>query len=221
MSPRMLENGDLEEQNFNEKERKPIFRYLAVFLALFLLLILGVRIYFTKAFGGVVIDGASMNQTLHDGQRLLMRPVDEKHQADYGDVIVVYVGNYPEFQEVGSPDYIIKRLIAKGGDKVYCENGQVYVQYGGVGDYVAISEPYAYYMRGAENYSFEMYEVQEGEIFFLGDNRQNSKDSRYKTNHSQLADRLYKAEDVYGVVPDWAIKHDGILSLFLFHKCSK
>lgn len=69
-------------------------------------------------------------------------------------------------------------------------------------------EPYAYY---AYDYGFALYEMGEGEIFFLGDNRTNSKDSRYKEGDSHFSDRLYKATDVYGVVPDWAIKYKAFL----------
>ncbi|MBQ7924113.1 MAG: signal peptidase I [Clostridia bacterium] len=214
MTEKSLKDTELYEERFGFKERNSAFRYYIVLLALFLL-IFGVRIYFTTAFGGVVVDGASMKQTLQDGQRLLMRPTDERHEADYGDVIVVYVGDYPEFQGASQPDYLIKRLIAKEGDKVYCVAGQVYVQYGGEGEFIPLDEPYAYYAYGKANYHFQEYEVGEGEVFFLGDNRQNSMDSRYPT-YSKLKNRLYKEEDICGVVPDWAIKYDGILEFFFF-----
>lgn len=216
MADKSLKNTSLYEERFGFKERNSVFRYLALLLALFLLFF-GVRIYFTKTFGGVVVDGESMKNTLQDGQRLLMRPTDDKHKADYGDVIVVYVGAYAEYQGASDPDFLIKRLIAKAGDKVYCKEGQVYVQYGGEGEYVALNEPYARYIYGRGNYNFAEYEVKEGEVFFLGDNRQNSMDSRYgQPNGSRLKDRLYKEEDVFAVVPDWAIKYDDVLNFFFF-----
>ncbi len=209
-----LRDTELYESCFHEKERRSFFRYCVLLLALFLL-IFGVRIYFTTTFGGVVVDGASMNNTLVDGQRLLMRPVDKDHKADYGDIIVVYVGDYEEFSADGDPDYLIKRLIAKEGDRVYCSKGEVFVQYGGKGEYKKLYEPYAYYAKGKENYSFSTYTVGEGEVFFLGDNRQNSLDSRYP-DHSQLKNRLYKEEDIYGVVPEWAVKYADVLRIFFF-----
>lgn len=214
MADKSIKNTELYEERFGFKERNSTFRYLLVLLTLFLL-IFGARIYFTTAFSGVVVDGKSMNHTLQDNQRLLMRPTDEKHKADYGDIIVVYVGEYPEFQGKDDPDYLIKRLIAKGGDKVYCTDGQVYVQYGGVGEFVALNEPYAHYINGKEAYDFPLYEVGEDEVFFLGDNRQNSMDSRYPT-YSRLEDKLYKEEDICGIVPDWAVKYDNVLSFFFF-----
>ena len=56
-----------------------------------------------------------------------------------------------------------------------------------------------------------------GEIFFLGDNRLNSCDSRYQEyGGSHLKDKLYKATDVYGVVPEWALEHQEILAKIFF-----
>ena len=116
--------------------------------------------------------------------------------VDYGDVIVVSVDDYSEWE--GRLDskgkqvrFLIKRLIAKAGDTVYCENGTVYLKKSWENEFTALDEPYAYYLGQASSYDFGVYELQEGEIFFLGDNRQNSQDSRYKEDGSQLG-YLYK-----------------------------
>ena len=64
---------------------------------------------------------------------------------------------------------------------------------------------------GDEHYDFSLYEVGENEIFFLGDNRTNSRDSRYKDGLSHFTDRLYTVDDIYGVVPEWAIRYKSVL----------
>ena len=145
-----------------------------------------------------------------------MRPTNERREADYGDIIVVYVGDYPEFQGESQPDFLIKRLIAKEGDTVKCKDGQVSVRYKGDAEFTVLNEPYATYFYGANSYDFAEYEVGEGEIFFLGDNRQMSLDSRYKENGSKLKDRLYKEEDIYGIVPNWAVRNEKILKFLFF-----
>ena len=58
----------------------------------------------------------------------------------------------------------------------------------------------------------------EGEIFFLGDNRNISMDSRYKEDMSHL-DRLYKETDIYGIVPQWAIdKQEDLEKIFFWRE---
>ena len=113
-------------------------------------------------------------------------------------------------------EYIIKRLIAMEGDKVRCTDGQVEICYAGTTEYVVLEETYAYYFRPMEEYDFAEYLVGEGEIFFLGDNRNNSMDSRYNEGYSHLKDSLYTFDEIYGIVPDWAVKYRKVFDFLLF-----
>ena len=214
-----LRESTLYEECYRFKERRSNALFFTVLAVLFLCLY-GLRLYWMNNFGGVQIDGASMNQTLRHGEQLLMKYSDGGKDAKRGDVIVVYVGGYEECSKVGS-GYLIKRLIAIEGDTVKCQDGQVSIKYAGAENYVNIEEPYAFFpteKRKAE-YDFGPYVVGEGEIFFLGDNRTNSIDSRYGIeNGSHLKDKLYKAEDIFGIVPQWAIEHQNILEKIFFHK---
>lgn len=204
------------EAEKKRRERKSNIIFYSV-LGVLLIAILLFRVYWTKNFGGVIVDGSSMDQTLYDGEQLLMQYATEKNQAQRGDVIVVYVGGYPECQSVKS-EYLIKRLIAIEGDKVKCEDGQVYICYAGTTEYVALEEDYVYFKTEQDriNYDFGEYTVDEGEIFFLGDNRGNSCDSRYNQPGGSHLDDLYKQEDIYGIVPAWAIEHQEILENIFF-----
>lgn len=205
-----LRNSELYEACYGDKERRSNIRFYAVILCLFALL-LGFRVYWTNTFGGVEVDGSSMYKTLSDGEKLLMKKVDAG-EADYGDVIVVYVGDYPEFSD--GTEYLIKRLIAKSGDRVRCTDGKLEIQYSGATEWTALDEPYAYYTDRAD-YDFKEYAVGEGEIFFLGDNRNISQDSRYLDGGSRLKG-LYKEQDIIGIVPNWAIKHRNVLAKIFF-----
>jgi signal peptidase I len=213
-----LEGSELYEARFGFRERRATARFWAIIFLIFTLLY-SVRLYWTQTFGGVQIDGNSMNYTLYDGQQLLMKYSKDGKEAKRGDVIVVYVGDYPECSNVGS-GYLIKRLIAIEGDSVKCMDGQIYIQYAGESEYTKLDEPYAHYKSDYDKqmYDFGTYKVGEGEIFFLGDNRNNSIDSRYGvTNGSHLANRLYKAEDIFGIVPEWAIENQKIIEKIFFH----
>ena len=205
-----LRNSELYEECYGEKERRANVRfYTAILIIVFLLL--GFRGYWINTFGGVEVDGSSMYQTFVDGEKLLMKKVNG-NEADYGDVIVVYVGDYPEFSD--GTEYLIKRLIAKSGDKVRCTDGNLEIKYAGAEEWTAIDEPYAYYNSRAD-YDFNEYAVGEGEIFFLGDNRNISQDSRYLDGGSRLKG-LYKEKDIIGVVPSWAMKHRKTITKIFF-----
>ena len=89
------------------------------------------------------------------------------------------------------------------------------VRYAGTSEYVKLNEDYARYTN-AQEYDFQTeYVVGEGEIFFLGDNRNVSMDSRYNEGYSHLKG-LYKQSDIYGVVPEWAIEHKDVLENIFF-----
>lgn len=232
-----LQDSDLFELRHKWKETRSNVRfYTVIFIIVMLFLLVGS--FFTSNFGFVQVDGRSMVNTLWDGEYLLSYRMWSTKQLKRGDVIVVYVGDYPEIQaenagkkELEKTKYLIKRLIALEGDIVRCEDGQISICYAGTYDENTpreeyVFEPldesgYAYYdsYETKMHYDFkEEYVVESGEIFFLGDNRGNSLDSRYNEGYSHL-DRLYKAKDVTAIVPDWAIKHqDVIRKLLLWNK---
>lgn len=205
MKERDLRQGSLYEYRYHYKSRRSTVRFYCI-LALIVIAAFAFRIYWTSTFGGVYVDGNSMNMTLMDKDELLMKYGPD---AERGDVIVLDVRSYG----LTSAQFLIKRLIATEGDALYCEKGVIHIRYAGAEDFVELDEPYAYYdvLRGGpEKYNFGLYEVGEGEIFFLGDNRHHSQDSRYKEGSSNI-EGLYKAEDIYGVVPAWSIRHKSLL----------
>ena len=122
-------------------------------------------------FAPFVVDGASMMPTLQDRERLIVtKLVYFIHDPSPGDIIV--------FHATQERDYI-KRVIGIGGDKLEMKNDQLYI------NDQPVDEPYLNeYKKQAqsEGYllteNFGPIEVPEGELFVMGDNRGNSKDSR-------------------------------------------
>ena len=123
----------------------------------------------TFIFRPVAVDGLSMFPTLHDADRLIIEKVTYYFRKPIpGDVVVF---NYP----ANPKEQFIKRVIAVSGDKIKIYDHKVYV------NGKPLVEPYIFEKMNAiidQNYKNEI-TVPMGTIFVMGDNRNNSKDSRY------------------------------------------
>ena len=161
----MLENEPQQEKNLNEPQsRKAVLSYLHDLVYL----VAGVMLLFSLCFRVVVVSGPSMNNTLVDGDWLLLLSNVFYRTPQNGDVIVATKDTFDN----GAP--IIKRVIAQEGQTVDIDflEGIVYV------DGVALDEPYALTPTTLEEGMEFPLTVDDGCIFVLGDNRDNSKDSR-------------------------------------------
>ncbi len=129
-------------------------------------LLMAVVLYFLidTVVGRVRVENISMQPTLHEGQFILVNKLAYREQlgGDFhrGDVIVFHYPRDPQ------EDYI-KRVIGLPGDVVEIGNGEVTVN-GQV-----LNEPY---IAAPPNYA-NSWLVPEGQIFVLGDNRNQSSDS--------------------------------------------
>lgn len=107
------------------------------------------------------VDGSSMVPTFQDGEFVIVEKVSYRFsEPKHGDIVVFHFPRDPE-QEY------IKRVIGLPGDQISIRQGQVYLN----GE--LLSEPY---VASAPRYELE-YHVPDGELFVLGDNRNNSSDS--------------------------------------------
>jgi len=132
-------------------------------------LLSGVLIVFLLVFRVIVVSGSSMYSTLWDGDYLLLQSNVFYHEPQAGDVVVISKESFDH----GAP--IVKRVIATEGQLVDIdfENGIVYV------DGTALREDYINNLTTNEEGMHFPLTVDDNCIFVLGDNRQNSKDSRH------------------------------------------
>lgn len=131
-------------------------------------LVAGVLLVFSLLFRIIMVSGPSMKSTLVDGDCLLLLDNAFFHKYDKGDVIVISKKAYDN----GTP--IIKRVIATEGQTVDIDfdEGVVYV------DGEALSETYTNTATNLEEGTQFPLVVDDGCLFVLGDNRNESKDSR-------------------------------------------
>ena len=130
--------------------------------------LVGILLVFMLVFRVVVVSGPSMENTLIDGDSLVLLSSVFYKNPQYGDIIVASKDSFKD----GEP--IIKRVIATEGQKVEIDfkKGIVYV------DDVPLKEKYTKTPTNLpEGMSFPLI-VEEGCVFVMGDNRNDSWDSR-------------------------------------------
>lgn len=136
----------------------------------------------------VRVDGVSMQPTLEHGEFILVNKISYQwNEIERGDIVVF---DFPLNME----EELIKRVIGLAGDKVVVKNNQVFVN-----DQL-LSEPY---ISQAPMYSGEWI-VTEGNIFVLGDNRNNSNDSK-DWGLLPIENVVGKAAVIYWPPPVWNI----------------
>lgn len=156
-----------ERMNQMAKKKNETFEWIKS-LGVALVIVLVVRAFL---FTPILVDGASMNTTLHDQDRMIVSKIGEPERFD----IVVFHANEKQ-------DYI-KRVIGLPGDKIEYRDDTLYV------NGKAYKEPYLDEQKaqidGELTRSFRLEDtavgqatVPEGHLFVMGDNRRNSTDSR-------------------------------------------
>ena len=155
------------------KKHKYLFRIGITIIALLIILCISISIWFLSM---DKIDSLSMSGTLNIGDRV---KVDES-------ITNIERGRVYKFEKDGEIYY--QRCIGVGGDNIRVENDDVYV------NLILFSEGYvSSKMKSLINLEVN---IPEDKYFFMGDNRNNSVDSRY------WADKFIDKDDIIGEVTE-------------------
>ena len=157
--------------NFGRQKKKvnvPLLKEAAVWTAeiLIAMLIAVTMVYFGGMRTSVV--GQSMSETLNNGDEVLVNRFTYILTDPKPNDIIVFLPNGNE-----KSHYYVKRVIAVPGDTILIQNGEVYVNGEPFTEEVDVSA-----MEDAGLAAEEM-TLGNDEYFVLGDNRNNSEDSRY------------------------------------------
>ncbi len=175
-----LNDSLVEREN---KKDKADLRF-TMWIGIGMVVLFAIFFLFTNVLLLVQVDGGSMENTLYSGEGVF---VNRYARIDRGDIVVIERGDH----------LVIKRVIAMEGDTVRIEGGKVYLTQKGKKE-VELKEDYL----KRQNFTFtekgkSHWTVGENQIFYLGDNREVSLDSR-KNGCCSL-------DDVVGEVGNFAL----------------
>ena len=157
---------------------KYIVREIFSILIWVAVIFLGTKVFYSYVMEPFVVDGRSMEQTLHHGERMFMLKLADVERFD----VVVFPAPGGPIPSDQPQKLYIKRVIGLPGDSLSYENDQLIL------NGKALEEPYLKALKEQFTGNFtsdfdtadfsETAVVPEGQLFVMGDNRRNSLDGR-------------------------------------------
>ena len=188
------ENGGKHKKK-EKKAKRTVGQEILSWILTILVAVVAALVIRSIVFEPVRVDGASMDDTLANGEIMFVTKFDysstwlclpwQSREAKENAPRFTFGGNPKRFDVVicrypgrGDTNFV-KRVVGLPGDTIRLEDGYLYVKEAGQEEEVRYDEPYINdeYRSGMLN-NFNAYTVPEGKYFVMGDHRNNSNDSR-------------------------------------------
>ncbi len=162
----MPDTSSLDKPEADQKKEPSMLAEIIQFALLAIIIVLPIRFFIAQPF---IVSGASMENTFHTNEYLIVDRISyHLNEPERGDVIVF---RYPR----NPSQFFIKRIIAIPGDKITIEGDVVTLFSPGDEDGTVLEEPY---VKAMNKNSYINETLGEREYFVMGDNRNESSDSR-------------------------------------------
>ena len=165
-----VKNEEVSETEEKQEERKPfsIVRELIVYALIIVLCVTVIPKYVLQR---TQVDGESMEDTLHNYDNLLVEKVTYHFKdPDRFDIVTLYPNGKDR------SEYYIKRIIGLPGENVRIEGNKIYIN----GKLLKESYGKDAFIEEAGIAEGDGITLKEDEFFVMGDNRNNSVDSRFE-----------------------------------------
>ena len=199
-----MENGEFNEEERPSEVRKPSrLKYVIEGLIYIALIVVCVYVVPKYVIQRTVVSGESMEDTLHDAERLLIDKISYRFTDPKRYDIIVF---YPKGRDVD--EYYVKRIYGLPGETIQIKGNDIFIN----GE--KIDDPYAKDSMSTGGIANEPYTLGKDEYFVLGDHRSVSQDSRFtpETSNDKNAPGPVKFENISGkvILRIWPLSKFGV-----------
>lgn len=179
------QNDNINSENINKPKKNSVGREVLEWVMVIVIALLISMVIKALIFSTYKVNMVSMENTLIEGQNLIVYKTGYFFSQPKHNEIIVFMHEegklkglfkYLPGRNPGEVDYI-KRVIGTPGDVIDIKDGSVYRKSPGDSDFKKLEEPYVKGITDSKGMQLP-YTVEKGKLFVMGDNREQSLDSR-------------------------------------------
>lgn len=192
-----LENESKNNGDGTKTKKSPLKETLDFCLPIVIALIVAI-ILKTLVFANAVIPTGSMLNTIQQGDHVIASRL--AYNFDDPERYDIIIFKFPDDYAKGKTTYYVKRVIGLPGETVNIVNGVVYVTKTD-GETIQLEDDFVTACIPTGNYG--PYEVPQGSYFVMGDNRNNSVDSRFWDTTNYVDKKLIIGKVMFRYYPSF------------------